>query len=485
LARLAGYKLQLPPLSLLGQFTTPGQPEPLSEWFLAQGAEAKVVLVSADMLAYGGLIASRTPDVSLSHAQQRLSVLSRFRQQFPSVTVYASNVLMRTSLTASSPENLRYWRQLHRYSELLGRRERTAQQEREQLERDLPPALLQAYHTARARNHAVNRQMVEYVAAGVVDYLILTQEDAAEFGPHREEQMALRALAADLGVSERVSLHPGASEAALTLLARWVNTARQRAPRVAVYYASAGGAERISPFEDRPLRETVEAHVGAIGAEIVPAEGQADFLLLVNTPRGPGRREVEQDPQSPGAVQVQRFVDTLARALEQGWTVALADVAFPNGADTLLMELLTQRIELPRLTAYAGWDTAGNTLGTVLAQACLHDGRQPAAQVEFLFSRFVDDYLYQSLLRPQINAELERQGLSPLNLGEAYELVKREVAQRLEIQAREFFDRHFRGCRVTTASGQWQIGKLVRCDLTLPWPRTFEVEVAVEITGEG
>ncbi len=52
--------------------------------------------------------------------------------------------------------------------------------------------------------------------------------------------------------------------------------------------------------------------------------------------------------------------------------IALADVAFVNGADLFLGRQLIQTGLAPRLLAYAGWNTAGNTLGTVLAHAVLH-----------------------------------------------------------------------------------------------------------------
>ncbi len=60
---------------------------------------------------------------------------------------------------------------------------------REQLQNviaEIPPQVLQDYRAARARNHAVNCRMIDWLAEGIFDYLLITQEDATEFGLHTE-----------------------------------------------------------------------------------------------------------------------------------------------------------------------------------------------------------------------------------------------------------------------------------------------------------
>ncbi|PJF45256.1 MAG: hypothetical protein CUN48_19820, partial [Candidatus Thermofonsia Clade 3 bacterium] len=65
------------------------------------------------------------------------------------------------------------------------------------------------------------------------------------------------------------------------------------------------------------------------------------------------------------------FVRALAQEIAAGRTCAVVDVAFVNAGDLALGELLTRMPTLSRLAAYAGWNTAGNTLGCALAHAVI------------------------------------------------------------------------------------------------------------------
>src|SRR5580658_7718435 len=65
IARIAGEDLRMPPYKTLGRFTTPGSPEGILAWLREQDLNhVETLIVSADMICYGGLIASRADDVS-------------------------------------------------------------------------------------------------------------------------------------------------------------------------------------------------------------------------------------------------------------------------------------------------------------------------------------------------------------------------------------------------------------------------------------
>ena len=151
------------------------------------------------------------------------------------------------------------------------------------------------------------------------------------------------------------------------------------------------------------------------------------------------RREMTSPRRS-----VEEFVRALQAALESGIPVALADVAFVNGADLLLGMRLLQTGLAPKLSAYAGWNAAGNTLGTVLAQAALSilmqrgapSPAQKAARVAFLFRRYLDDYYYQAVERTHLLYEdLPALGLAPT--------MERLPADKLEAIEQNLRDRLF------------------------------------------
>src|SRR5205085_938466 len=95
-----------------------------------------------------------------------------------------------------------------------------------------------------------------------------------------------------------------------------------------------------------------------------------------------------------------------------GRTVAIGDVAYPNGADPIAMEILLSPdspVASAKLASYGGWNTAGNTLGTVVAQAVcyLFIGNDPVrqeAQAACLTHRFLEDYGYQAVVRREARA---------------------------------------------------------------------------------
>jgi hypothetical protein len=60
--------------STLGCFEVPGRPDTISRW-LSDLPEVEALIVSVDMLAYGGLVASRHASLAEDEALSRLQVL--------------------------------------------------------------------------------------------------------------------------------------------------------------------------------------------------------------------------------------------------------------------------------------------------------------------------------------------------------------------------------------------------------------------------
>ena len=124
LARIADHRLVLPPSELLGKFTTPGDTAKLASWLESypyEGTEA--IILSIDMLVYGGLIGSRTLSVSLQDALTRIALLNRIRDRYPNIPVYAFNCIMRLAPTAEKATRA-YREPLMRYVELVDKVEK-------------------------------------------------------------------------------------------------------------------------------------------------------------------------------------------------------------------------------------------------------------------------------------------------------------------------------------------------------------------------
>ncbi|MCD6361686.1 MAG: DUF4127 family protein [Armatimonadetes bacterium] len=528
LARIVDFDLIMPPAEMLGRYNTPGNPSAIADWLMRSRGRIDAAVLSLDMLAYGGLVASRTSMVPLETAEDRLGVLAALRDHLADASIFAFNVIMRLSITADSAQSAQYWQLMREWTELsyqvhtLGREELA--ENLRGLERTIPAEIRDGFEAVRRRNHAINMRAVDYVASGAIDYLALTQEDAAEYGPHIPEQQRLREMIAEHELEERVSIHPGADEAGLVLLARFINKHMLRSPTVRVAYSSQEGAQRIATFEDRPVRETVKAQISAVGAYPAEEGREPDLNFLVATPAEGQRSDYERGPARDQRQEELRAL--LQRGAELGRHLVLCDVGFPNGADELLMrELRRSDIELHRLMSFAAWNTAGNSIGSALAHGTLRlialqdKGAFDLAQlvsdippmrylellnslidserahVELLLGRFVDDWLYQTRVRPAVTRHVvDMLQASTFNLADSYRQTEQMVAEQLGVATADLWAQHFLARETVQIGVQGSRSSLVLAALeetlvTLPWRRMFEVDLSfrfgVELVAEG
>ncbi len=502
--KIADHRVTTPPREMLGRFTRPGDTSRIEQWLRAQDySKNDAVIVSVDMLAYGGLVASRRHDVTFDEAKKRLEFFRWFKQKNPRVPVYAFGVITRVAPTATA-ETRGVHDKLARWAELKDRVAKTPEKpekndqslaaELEQLNRELDPKVIENYLAARKRNLGINLAMLDLVKAGVVNEMILLQDDARQFGLHRQDQAALKDRLRRLGIEDRVPIYNGADEGAIALVSRVILDKFLHKIRVAVIYSSEKSRDVIAPFEDHPLQYTVESQIRAAGGIPVGEYDKSDYTLFVNAP---GTEAEEFD----------LFVKKLIKELKAARYIALADLLFPkphfSGADERVIAALKRENMLDRLAGYAAWNTAGNTLGTVIPHANmrvfyktkLNDGvertsRAEAAHLEFLLHRYAGDYLYHDVVRPEINRQLrEEAGESTATYElaqEKYDLINEEVERRLRAQIEKFFDENFRD-RPSTLAYYNNVKRAITpkglkdLKIYLPWPRAFEVVIEFKL----
>jgi hypothetical protein len=451
--------------------------------------------------------------------------------------VFAFNVLMRINRGNDAEEEKAYWSnygaQLFRLSVLEDRTSMAVatdadRQELTALRTEIPAHILEDYLDGRARNHAVNRQMIDWTAGGIFDYLIVPQDDTVAYGWNIAESRRLRQHALKLGLAQRVSIYPGTDETAMLLLARYAAQRVDFRPRVFLRYSGAGADQVITAYEDRPMTEMVKAHLGPLGGIVVPAPDDANLFLYVNAPaeeqgNGPEqyvlglgeaelaelpektREEVQAFQRQPHVAGTLRemytvrrdlpeFVRSLADAVKRGHDCAVVDVAFVNAGDVALGDLLLELETLSQLAAYGGWNTAGNTLGCVLAQAVIRcvqrrqtEPQDLAAHVRFLFLRLLEDSAYMGRLRTQIMIEDQPQlGLPPTmsNVGDKYPAVLAIVEERLQRAAAALARQRFVGQSIAGGGAQITINSVTVRQVSLPWQRLFDLTFDVALDYE-
>ncbi|MNX88025.1 hypothetical protein D3C86_1199820 [compost metagenome] len=448
----------------MGNLERPADPDALIAWLEQHAAEAAGAVIALDTLGYGGLIPSRQSAEPFAVIRERLERLRALKARHPELALYAFSITMRLSAEAAVEEEKPYWathgRAIYAYSYHQDKFEQEGQEAdrvaAETARASIPDAILADYLATRRRNVAITRLMIDWAAEGCFEALLLTQDDTGRFGLNVREQRGLVEKIEEAGVGDKVLVYPGADEVASVLVGRHLNRVRGQHPRFYVQTSTPEGGAIVPMYEDRPLSKTIASQVRAVGGEVVSARDAADVVLLANTPSS-GQGDLVLDLHLERVNTPPRDLEPFVRALTSSpQPVALADVAYANGAD---LALFRYDVDPARLAAFAAWNTAGNTLGTVVAQASAWldpTHRDEAAQRQYMFDRMADDLLYQACLRKELRAEWKA--------GASIAQLETMVGPRLEALWRDRFPQH----------------PIRRIAATLPWKRLFEVDLRVE-----
>lgn len=483
IGRIVGAEVHQPPTDSLGTFLTPGSFSEIRDWLLDTAGQIDYLIVSLDMLAYGGLIASRLPRVTQEEAIKRISILKEVKERYPKLPIFAWNVIMRTSITVYDDLTARYWEEMNRYSVLWAKEQQEMITPEEalvlsELRQSVPIEVQENYFAARRRNHAVNRTALELVKEGVIDCLSLTQEDAHPYGPHRLEQAELKKHISAQDWQTRVFLYPGADEGGLTLFARAVQDYYGCSCSAKIQFYPEHSQHHVAKFEDVSVGENVRLQTLAAG--IGPADTVPNLWVAVMGPSSSvsGIDVWQRSDYSGGSdVDYDSLWESAMQASQAGLFPVILDVVQPNGSDPGLYASLKNK-DLSVLASYAGWNTAGNTIGTGLAHGVVTAVGQSVgvlninSHLEFLIERILDDYVYQRIVREelaQLIVENPQWGNRHHLTDEGWSELNQVVQEKLQNWA-------------DTQLTRFNLPK-VKVNAHLPWPRIFEVSVITTIDG--
>jgi hypothetical protein len=485
----AGIEVITPPKELIGKFNDPGNGADISNWLLENGEQADGFVISTSMLAYGGLIASRTGVKTLEEATADVQIIKQLKERYPGKPVYVFDTIQRLAVTAISDEYLKYYSLISEWAVLYDKVVNLGMpgiERLDELERLIPEAVLEDYKKARARNHTVNNLMIEWVDQGYIDYLILAQDDAAPYGLHRGERERLIEKVNGFGVNDQVAVFPGADEVGVVLVSRFVNELFNTSPSFFIEYGGIHGQDWIAPFEDTTFDYNVKKHIEAAGGAIVENEVNANIHLLLNTPSENGKTRAED---------ITKLVKRTKDLISSGKQVAIGDVLVVNKADEALVTELAASVDLTKILAYSGWNTAGNALGITVGHAAAREAflaqksgfgvplyeHAAESHYEFLLHRFAKDQGYKNVVHPAARTYIQQIGASEWDLGNKYETVNNFVKEKLTIETEKWYQ-HFDQKKVYIGSRGNKdfyktISSLDSVHVKLPWPRIFEAEL--------
>ena len=481
-ARIADCELICPAVEALGHFRDAADRDLLAEWVLQHADAADGFIFSLDMLVYGGLVPSRFIEDEQQALIARLDLLLDLKRRYPDKPLYGFCATMRMSNNNENEEEKLYWAQhgediwswsfySDRYACLRSEEDRL---QAEAARARVPEEIQRDYLLTRQRNFAVTEAVLSLVESGVIDRLVLPQDDTAEFGFNIAERRQLQQQVEDRQLQQKVLIYPGADEVIYTLMVHQLQSLRRQQQetaeplRIVLRPHHPQALEKmVARYEDRPVMDSIRCQIEAAGAVLVEDQEEADVVIAVHC-RGSVQGDwAMQYPLGEDLGLDSFWVARLQQDLETSEIpVALLDLAYANGGDPELISALVDGSPsiLTALHGYSGWNTASNSIGSLVAQLCARGLRRTETEEHnqhLLATRLLDDYLYQSRLRQSVRAQQQQSGVADgdvATLESAYLPV-----------AREWLDQQ--GFRRVELQGVY-----------FPWHRSFEIGLHTKLT---
>lgn len=429
-------KLFLPERKLLGGLYTKASVDEILEW-LKNIDEVDAIIISLDTVAYGGLVSSRRCPDTYEEVKSRLDILKNILKE-KNAKVYAFSSIMRISNNNVNEEEKEYWNKygtkLFEYSYNFHKNgiEKT----------DIPYEILKDYLETRKRNFEINKLYLEWSEENLLNTLVFSKDDCAEFGINVIEAQKLEDIIKEKNLSALVKT--GADEIPLTLFARAITDFQDKKLNVAPIFLAPEYKNLISKYEDISIEKSVCAQLELAGINISDIE-TADVELIVNNfENHQGEIVMEVDTKS--------FEGDLA-VPEKHYMIA--DVRFANGADNKFVEKLLGKINLDNFYGYSAWNTSANTLGSLICACVVKFFAEEYNQDAFKklqLTRFLDDWAYQANVRQKLKEQSETPNIEEL----------KTLMFPFEKRLAKIFD------------------TIKEIEYIYPWDRFFEIEVKIK-----
>jgi hypothetical protein len=464
-----------PEKNVLGDKKLPADYELLKEFMVENASDADAYIVSLDMLLYGGIVPSRLHGVSEDELCRRLALLDKIKEINPKIRIYAFALIMRCPKYSSSDEEPDYYEYCGREIFLTGQ----AKHKRELgiITADEADKLISEYKKVIGDNledfearRRVNRNMLIRVAQNLhksIDFLIIPQDDSAEYGYTSMDREEIKNELKKNGLCD-VAMYPGADEVGMTLLARAACDLKGVSPKIYCEFPHKDAPSITPLYEDRQLCKTLPFQIGSAGCVECESKADADIHLYMNYPAFDPVEVWQEKSAGYDARDLDGFISNIQTSIREGRVTAIADGAYCNGGDRELLQMLASKTDLLGLSAYAGWNTSSNTLGTVICQAVFvflfGDSED---QKKFLAERVYEDVGYCGFVRAYItNNLLADMGYNYFDAGsrdgEVSNLVRTELIRYIKESFPDIYEKY----------------EISVCEM--PWRRMFEVDLALE-----
>lgn len=428
----SSINLFMPDRDWLGDLTKYADTEKLFEW-IKNMPELDAIILPLDTLAYGGLISSRRCPDTFEQIKERIIKLKEILSE-KRAKIYAFSSIMRISNNNINEEEKDYWNKWGK--KIFDYSYQTHKLGCEScITNVIPSEILDDYLATRKRNFEINKIYLEWEKDGLLDTLVFSKDDCAEYGFNVQEAKFLEAMGG--------FVKTGADEIPLTLLARAIQPSPKGSGdisiKIAPIFLEPEHKGLISNYEDVSIENSVKGQLELAGCGICePCE--ADILLYVNNFEGKQGEIVMKVPTA---------------SYNGEWNTPdkpymIADVRFANGADNAFVEKLLEKGLDKNFYGYSAWNTSANSLGSLIC----------AAKVKFLAEQYIDN-AFKKLQAVRLLDDWAYQANVRQELIHPDEFEVKEKMKKYEDRVFEFLD--FRG----------------EINYKFPWNRLFEIEVNI------
>lgn len=469
----ADLNVVTPSLDEMGDKKVPAEYNKIADFLMRECVDCDYLILAIDTLLYGGIVPSRLHHLSVEELSERLNVIKAIRLANPHMKIYAFSLVMRCPSYSTDDEEpdyygkvgyeiFRYGQNEHKYSLNMISKE---EYEAGKAEFSVCEPYLPDYLTRRKTNLAVLTDALCMVGKEI-DQMVILQDDSNPYGYTAMDQKKVRELVNRLGLC--VDIYPGADEGGMSLLARVVCDIKGNAPKILPVFAFDECKNFIPLYEDREVYKSIAAQIKSAGAVVAENADEADIMLYCNSPSCEAHnidRPYSEDEDKRDLVE---YVARMKRDLSSGKSVAVADIAYCNGADVKMTELIEKEIGFLNLSGYAGWNSSSNALGTVISQSVLHHYYgKTRTHDRFTAERMYEDIGYCAYVRKRV------WDYEVVPMGYCYEdtkVARGDVSRRIEYLLEEYMNE-----RYPEITRKYKIA-----DCYMPWRRMFEVGLVIK-----
>lgn len=482
--KMAGIEVITPPAEIMDYYTRKGDSKAIQKWLLDNIAQTDGAIISIDQLLHGGLLASRESQTTDTERAELIKFLHELRQKADDKPIYAFNILSRITPTPTLNSDSKKIIKISRLIDEISIFQNVDDMKLvDDLKKDIDENDLNLYLDLFKKNTAMNKDLIELTQENILTKFIIGQDDGEDFGIPNMEKRNLQNYLHALNISQdKVMITKGADEVALSLLANFVQNKTDYRPKIYVAYNDEKAIGTIMPFMAGSVGSTVKEKLTLANAIEVNSPEKAGIILYVFI-----GNDDNLDTQQKATSEIKRY-------LVQGKKVALVDLSKHFSAnETLFPRLLQENVPINKLTAYAGWNTASNSIGTALANAIIYKAIRPQFSttndilaLEFnrltlLYNRILEDYYYLKEVIDVMNITLRLHGyenVNDLDMEHNYIWMNDLLQQDMNKRAWDLW--HSKSAQeaiyVQTPEGIFKLNiRYLQAETFFPWPRTFEI----------